>query len=229
MEHIKEKPVSERPYERCIQYGPKMLSDAELLAVLMRTGTKDLGVTELVLKVLDKCGRDKSICYLPELSYNDLISIRGIGKVKAAELMCICEFSKRLWRYRRSKGSAVITSSDAAGFYMEELRHKDVENVYIMLLNAKNIYIDDIHISMGTVNSAPVSSREILRKALSLNAVGIIMVHNHPSGDPAPSREDILITQKMNKAGELVDIKLLDSIIIGDGTYVSLKEKGFMS
>ena len=228
-EYVKDLPVSERPYEKCERYGVNALSDAELLAVILRTGTHQRRVGELSLAVLGMCGADRSIGHLSNLSLEELKRIDGIGRVKAITLLCLCEFSKRMWRQKFERQISLSKSSEAAGYYMEELRYSDIENVYVMMLNTKNVMISDFHMTMGTVDSAPVSAREILQKALLSGAVNIILVHNHPSGDPTPSREDIGVTEKLREACALIGITLLDSIIIGDGVYFSFKERELLS
>ena len=129
VERVRDMPVSERPYEKCERYGTAVLSDAELLAVFLKTGTKDKSVGELALDVLRKCGRDRSAGHIGSMSLDELKSIPGIGRVKAIELQCICEFSRRLWRQQYAAGFSITKASEAAGYYMEELRYRDTENV----------------------------------------------------------------------------------------------------
>ncbi|MCR5487355.1 MAG: DNA repair protein RadC [Lachnospiraceae bacterium] len=224
-ESIKDLPEDERPYEKALKYGAESLTDTELLAVLLRSGTAGMNVKELADRVLKAAGQERSIGHLENLSVKELIQIRGIGPVKAIEIRCLLEFSKRMWNQKYAGRSSVTSASEAAGYYMEELRYKDTEHVCVMLLNTRNVVTGDFLMSKGTVSSSPVSVREIARKALSMDAVRVILVHNHPSGDPSPSSEDIAVARSLKQALSLVGIELLDSIVIGDGVYVSLREK----
>ncbi len=225
---IRETPVCERPYEKCERYGPGFLSDTELLAVLLRSGTKEKGVSELALDVMKLC-KNGSLGQLMNLSSKELMSIKGIGRVKAAELLCICELSKRMWRQSHfSEGRRIRTSAEAAGYYMEELRYLDRERVHIMLLNAAQYLISDVKMTEGTIDMSLVSVREIVKKALAMDASKLILVHNHPSGDPYAGTKDRETTSNLKKACTLVGITMLDSIIIGDGDYFSFLEKGIL-
>ncbi|MBO4373532.1 MAG: DNA repair protein RadC [Lachnospiraceae bacterium] len=225
---IRQTPVNERPYEKCERSGPEYLTDSELLSVLLRTGTKDRGVSELSADVLKLCP-DGNIGHLMKLSAKELMSIRGIGRVKATELLCVCELSKRIWRQSHFRSRTKIrTSSQAAGYYMEELRYLATERVCIMLLDAAQYLISDIKMTEGTVDMSLVSVREIVRKALAMDASKLILVHNHPSGDPAVSEKDMEVSGCLKRACALMGIVMLDSIIIGDGEYLSFTEKGIL-
>ena len=220
-------PENERPYERCELYGPSMLSDSELLGVLLRTGTRKKGAGQLAQDVLKLCGNNRSLGYLANLSMKELMQVDGIGRVKAIEILCMCELSKRMWRQSRfTERMKIMTSCDAASYYMEELRYLDRERVCIMLLDSRQYIIGDIKMSEGTADSSLVSAREIVKKALVADASKLIFVHNHPSGDPTPSNADLQTTAALYKACIFVGLTLLDSIIIGDGVYFSFLEKG---
>ncbi|MBO6112905.1 MAG: DNA repair protein RadC [Lachnospiraceae bacterium] len=224
---IRETPVGERPYERCEKYGPEVLTDSELLAVFIRNGTKDRGAGQLANDVLALCGKNRSLGHLLNLSMSELMHIDGIGRVKAIELLCLCELSKRMWRQSRfGKRIHIRYSGEAAAYYMEELRYLDRERVCIMLLDSRQYFIGDIKMSEGTSDMSPVSVREILKKALSMDAAKLIFVHNHPSGDPNPSSQDIKTSKILFTGCSYVGIQLLDSLIIGDGVYFSFLEKG---
>ena len=222
---VKEMPVSERPYEKSLKYGVEVLSDAELLAVIIRCGTKELNSVELAREVLNQCGGRDGIASLERKSIEELKKIRGIGSVKAVQLKAINEFAKRLWRSRRSRSLKFTTPLSIATYYMEDMRRLTCEEVRIMCLDNSCALIKDHLLSKGTVNASMVSVRDIFLTALKYEAVKLVMVHNHPSGDPTPSRDDILITEKVIKAGVMMDIRLADSIIIGDGIYISIREK----
>ena len=223
---MKSLPVSERPYEKAMEQGVHRLSDAELLAVILRTGTKDQSARDLaeeILKLGDHSG-------LPGLLYHtlpDYKEIRGIGNVKAIQLACIGELSKRIWKSAKTGGAFVCRYPDEiASYFMEEMRHMEQEHLKVLILNTKNVLLKDVDISVGTVNASIATPREIFIEALKFRGSGIILIHNHPSGDPSPSNEDILFTKRVLEAGKLMGIPLLDHIIIGDNSYVSLKERG---
>ena len=227
METIKELNLEERPYEKCERFGAEYLTNAELLAVLLRTGTKGESSLELARKILYSSPENEGLLNIHNWSYDQLRKIKGIGKVKAIQILCILELAKRLAKEDAGKQLDFNSPSTIARYYMEDLRHKKQENMKLLLLNTKLKLIGESDISKGTVNSTVVSPRELFIEALNKNAVYIILIHNHPSGDPEPSQEDVQITQQIRKAGHLIGIELLDHIIIGDNCYISLKEKGY--
>ena len=224
MDKVKELPEFERPYEKCEKYGAGILTDAELLAVVMRTGTAGVSSLTLAKEVLKACPDGSSIAGIDSMTIEELTGIRGIGRVKAIQLKCMSEFSRRMWRYRHSR-KIYRNSEDIARYYMEHLRYLNHEEVHIMLLDNRCAFLGDFRLSSGTVDSSPVSVRDIFMNALKRNAVKIAMIHNHPSGNPMPSRADIEITEKIHEAGGLLGITVVDSIIIGDGIYISLFDK----
>lgn len=224
---IKELPCEERPYERCVSFGPEHLSDAQLLAVIIRTGHAGESVLELSNRILSLGGPGEGILGLLHLSLQELMSIRGIGQVKAVQLQCIGELSKRIWKRKAMKNPIRFHEpAQVAEYYQEDLRHKEQEEFHMMLFNTKQNMIGDVALSKGTVNASLATPREIFIQALKFQAVSLILVHNHPSGDPEPSREDILLTRRVEEAGQVIGIPVLDHIIIGDGVYVSMKERG---
>ena len=202
----------ERPYERCEQFGASNLTDSELLAVLLRTGTRGENALQLADKILH-----------PVFS-----QIKGIGKVKAIQILCLAELSRRLAKATAQEGLNFSNPASIARYYMEDLRHANQEQMKLLLLNTKSRLIGETDISKGTVNSAVISPRELFVEALQKNAVSIVLLHNHPSGDPTPSKEDVLITRRIQEAGRLIGVELLDHIVIGDNCYVSLREKGLV-
>lgn len=225
---MRELPVSERPYEKCECFGPEALSDAELLAVILRTGSR--GETSLALagRILSSC-QPEGILGLLHLSLPELTEIKGIGRVKGLELLCIGELSRRIWkRMAREEVPVFRDPASISGFYMEDMRHREQEELHLMMLNAKNALIRDALLFKGTVSMSLASPREIFVEALRYHAVHIILVHNHPSGDPAPSMEDRKLTARIRDAGMLIGISLLDHIIIGDQAYFSFKERGIL-
>lgn len=225
---IKELPANERPYEKCIDAGPGVLTDAELLAVIIRTGAKGQGSVDLAKKVLGLSSTEYGILAIHHLSAHDLMKIKGIGKVKAVQIQCIAELSRRIAKATALNSLCFNTPSTISDYYMEDLRHKEQEQLVLVMLNTKSRLICDKVLTKGTVNSSLISPREIFIEAVKRDAVFIVLVHNHPSGDPTPSREDIAVTQKIREAGSLIGIGLLDHIIIGDNSYISMKERGIL-
>lgn len=221
---IKELPTDERPYEKCLKYGPKVLSDSELLAIVLKTGTTSNSVLDISRRVLTRADGSLSLLAIYDKSLEELKAIRGIGTVKAITLKCIAEISERLSKSTNNNGLKFETPKHVADYYMEELRHLRTEQFRVLFLNNTNTRIADKVISNGTVNASLVSPREVFEEALRLDAVKIILMHNHPSGDPTPSVNDIEITRKMSEAGSVLDIKVLDHIIFGDNKYISLRE-----
>ncbi len=226
MNIIETLPKEERPYEKCLQYGTETLTDIELLAVILRTGTKGCNVKELAVKLLKNEDGAVNVLSLTHLTLEQLLEINGVGKVKAIQILCVLELAKRISKTSFNDTTKYNTSEVIAGFYMEQLRHLEQEQLYVMFLDTKCKLIKDKLISSGTVNQSLISPREIFIEALRCNCVNIILVHNHPSGDPAPSREDIKSTSRVKNAGKIIGIRLLDHIIIGDNTYCSLNESG---
>ena len=223
---VKELPVSERPYEKCEKYGAAALSDAELLAVILRTGTKEQRVIDLAVNILNYSTTCPGLLGLNYLTMKDLMSIKGVGRVKAIELLCLTELTKRMSKQMRRESIKLLTPESVAGYYMQDMRHLTNEQVLLVMLDSKNRIIKDMIISEGTVNASIMPTREVYVHALKYEAVNIILIHNHPSGDPTPSAEDIRVTKRLVDAGNLIGITLMDHIIIGDNRYVSLKEQG---
>ena len=222
---IKDMIEEERPYEKCERLGANNLTDIELLAVLLRNGTKNMNSLELARRILYPSGENGGIITLYQYSMARLMHIKGIGRVKALQILCLLELSKRLAKATAIKGLDFSSPAKIAKYYMEDLRHSRQENLKLLMLNTKARLIGETNISKGTVNSSLISPRELFIEALEKNAVSIILLHNHPSGDPTPSREDILITQRIKEAGSLIGIDLLDHIIIGNNCYSSFMEE----
>ena len=213
------------PYEKCLEQGADALTNTELLAVLLRTGTKGKNVLELAGHILsDKCG-DDGILNIHHCTLEKLKKIRGIGNVKAVQILCISELAKRLAKATAKKGLIFSLPSTIADYYMEEMRHQKQEHMKRLMLNSKSKLLGEKDISKGTVNASLVSPREIFIEALNKQAVSIILLHNHPSGDPHPSTNDILLTKRIGDAGKLIGIELLDHIIIGNNHYISFAEE----
>lgn len=220
---VKELPESEKPYEKCLRFGAEYLSDAELLAVIIRTGTAGKKSIDVAQEILSR--NQKSLLNLYYLSIKELVSIPGIGEVKAVQLKCLAEITKRLTKASRVREVALGSASSVAAYYMEELRHEDREKLILSMFDAKCVLLGDKVISIGTVNASLVSPREVFLCALASQAVHIILLHNHPSGIPLPSTQDKLVTRRIQEGGELLGIHLSDHIIIGDNQYFSFKEE----
>ena len=223
----KQLPESERPYEKCERFGPEVLSDAELLAVIIRSGTKKERAVDLAIRVLDRPGAKKGLSALYYYSMQELQKIKGIGKVKAVQLCCVAELAKRLHTSKQKDKEMFRTPESIAKVYMERLRHCRTEEIILLMLDTKGRKIADEVISKGTVNMAVLEPREVLCVALRFEAVFLVVLHNHPSGLPVPSEADIAVTRRLAAACEVVGIFLRDHIVIGDNCYLSMKEKGF--
>ncbi len=222
---MKALPKQERPYERCMCYGADALSDAELLSVLLRSGAEGLSAIELAYDLLKKLEEQKGLVSLHQISIEELCSIRGIGKVKAIQLKCIAELSKRIAMASKGEGQYLRCASDVAEYLMEQMRHLDHEEVFLLSFNSKSRLLSQKKISIGTINQSSLSPREIFLEAMNQKAAYVIVAHNHPSGDPTPSSDDNYLTQRLMQAGGLIGIELMDHIIIGDHEYYSYKEQ----
>ncbi len=219
----------EGPYEKYLKNGAEQLSDAELLAIILRTGTVGEDTVSIANKVLElPAGRQKGVIGLHHISLKELMSIRGIGQVKAIKLKCIAELSSRIAQESAQKTLQLTAPATVADYYMERLRHFEREKVLLLLLDGRNHLIAEHILSEGTVNASLISSREIFLTALRHSAVYIMLLHNHPGGDPTPGRQDVLATSQVQDAGKLMGIPLMDHIIIGDRQYYSFKENGYL-
>lgn len=224
----KYKKDTEKPYERFIYGGEKALSDAELLAIILRTGRKGADAIEVAKDVLNMSGQ-YGLSGLYHLTLDDLKKIKGIGEVKAIKLKCIAELSNRIVLSKRKDTIAFLKPDDFASFYMESLRHEEREKCICIFLDGSMHFIKDVTISSGCVNKSIISNREIFIEALSSKAVYIVLLHNHPSGNPFPSLSDKEVTERLNIASKLMEIPLIDHIIIGDNQYYSFKENGLIT
>lgn len=226
-EKIKDMIEEERPYEKCERLGASSLTDIELLAVLLRNGTMNTNSLELARRILYPFGQQRGgLIHLHQWSLAQLKKIHGIGRVKALQIVCIVELSRRLAKATAIKGLDFSSPAKIAEYYMEDLRHHQQEHMKLLMLNTKSRLVGETDISKGTVNASVITPRELFIEALQKNAVSIILLHNHPSGDPTPSREDMLLTKRVKEAGSLIGIELLDHIIIGNNCYTSLAESG---
>lgn len=215
----------EKPYEKFMEFGPQSLTEAELLAIILRTGTREVSALELARQVLRLSQSPKEgLLGLYEVSLQQLMEVKGIGEVKAIKLKCITELTMRMSRATARKGLQVRNSQTVAEYFMEQLRHRNTECVVLVCLDSKGQILKEIQLSSGSVRMSLISAREIFMEALGCRAVNILLVHNHPSGDPTPSKNDRELTENVREMGEKMDIPLLDHIIIGDNRYMSFKE-----
>jgi DNA repair protein radc len=215
-------PIDDRPRERLLHYGPDMLATAELLAIILRTGTQRDNVIELATGLLAKYG---GLSGLMGADFHDLCATHGLGPAKTAQVKAALEMGKRLSMLPAEKRYQITSADDAARLIRMELMFLDHEEMHILLLDTRNQVVECIKRYKGTVNSSVLRIAEVLRPAITRNSPRIIVCHNHPSGDPTPSTEDIEVTKQLVQAARLLDIELLDHLIIGNPHYLSLKER----
>ena len=225
MKHL---PPQMQPYEKCITYGPEFLTDAELIACILRSGSKEYTSVALADYLLNLRKDKKGLAGLCTLSFDELIQVPGIGKVKALQIQCVFELAKRMSKNEARKTLSFTDPKTIADYYMEDLRHLEQEHLLLLLLDVKSHLLGEKLMFTGSINASIISPREIYLEALKFHAAGIILLHNHPSGDPTPSESDRRATRKIQEAGRLLDIPLLDHIVIGDKKYVSFHEKGYL-
>lgn len=221
---VKELPASEKPYEKFLNCGAESLSDAELLAVIIRSGTKGLKSIDVAQQLLSAGG--KNLMNLYEIPYEEMIAMRGIGQVKAIQLKCIAELAKRIAATRYRHRLRLTDAATVADYYMERLRHEEQEQVLLGMFDSDCNLIGEKRMTIGSVNTAFVAPREIFMTALRHQAVQIIVLHNHPSGSPKPSAQDDAVTRQLCECGHMIGILLADHIIIGDHVYYSYREHG---
>jgi DNA repair protein RadC len=222
---IKELPLSERPRERMIKEGAAALSDADLLGVLLRTGTAEETAVQLGERILLAAG---SLAELPRFGLDEFLAIKGMGPAKAVTLLAAIELANRLSSRSRYESLTISSPADAAGLVIEEMRHYLREHFRVLLLDTKNKVLGMEEISIGSLNTSLVHPREVFRPAIRKACASVILIHNHPSGDPTPSSEDIAVTRRLYEAGRLLGIEVLDHVVIGDGRFVSFREKGLL-
>lgn len=221
---IRDLPQGERPRERLREYGAKHLSNTELIAILLRTGMQGENVLSLSSRLLAKF---KGLAGLGRASFAELCAERGLSEAKACQVMAALELGRRFVSLAPEERMVISSPKDVANLVMAEMAAFDQEHLRVVLLNTKNEVLSIQEIYIGNVNSSVVRPGEVLRPAVRDNAPSVIVVHNHPSGDPTPSPEDIAITRELLAAGKLMGIELLDHLVVGSGNrYVSLNEKG---
>jgi DNA repair protein RadC len=214
---------AERPRERLVSIGAHALKDAELVAILLRTGTEGLNAVQLAQQMLLEIG---GLAGLHRTDYRDLVRWKGIGPAKAAQLKAAVELGRRFADASPKERTVIDSPEDAAGLLLYEMGALQNEQLRVILLDTRNRVLEIVEVYSGSVNASLIRIGEVFREAVRSNAAAMIVVHNHPSGDPTPSPEDISVTRAFVEAGTLMDIEVLDHLVIGKGRFVSLKAKG---
>lgn len=216
----------DKPRERLYRFGSENLSNEELIAIIIKTGTKKFNVKEVALKILEEVGNIEN---LKDIGINSLIKIDGIGKVKAIEIKAALELGRRVYMYNNNIDNVVIDNAKIIyDYFFSIFTFKKQEYFYCVYVDTKNKFIDKKCLFVGTINSSIVHPREIFKEAYLLSASGIICVHNHPTGDSTPSKEDIAITKKIKEISIIHGIKFIDHIIIGNGNYFSFFDNNML-
>lgn len=223
---MKELPKMERPYEKLEQYGEKALTNAELLAIIIKTGTKEetaVGLAQQILKLNNE--EQDNLSFLRDITVEEFMKIKGIGKVKAIQLKAVCELATRMNLITNYKEKQILKPYDIAEVLMEKMRFEKQEILKVAMLNNKNKLIKIKDIAIGGGNFVTATTKSILNEAVKIEAAKIILIHNHPSGDPTPSEQDEEFTDKVEQASKILGIQLLDHIVIGKTNYVSIFTK----
>lgn len=223
---IRNMPEYEKPKEKLLTYGAETLSNSELLAIIIGTGIKGENAVELSSRILNEFNDLDGIL---TAEYNDIISISGIKSGRASQIMALSELFKRFRTLKAGRKNVKITSpKDLADLLMGEMSYLNQEVLKVISLSTKNTIIEARDVFRGSLNNSIVHPREIFKRAISNHSASVIICHNHPSGDPTPSKEDISITLRIKECGKIIGIPLIDHIIIGNNKFVSLKEKGLI-
>lgn len=222
---IKDFPKEERPRERFIQMGAESLTNQELIAILIQTGSKDESALAVANRLLHHFNGLRT---LKDATLDELKAIKGIGTAKGLQLLAALELGGRVTRLAFKDRYAIRSPEDAAKYLMDEMRFLSQEHFICLYLNTKNIVMHKQTIFIGSLNASIVHPREVYKEAIKRSAASVICLHNHPSGDPSPSREDVEVTKRLAESGKIIGIDLLDHIIIGENKFVSLKEKGYI-
>ncbi len=222
---VREMPEEERPRERLARSGPEALRDAELLAILFRTGARSVGAVALAEKVLRHFGNLRA---LSRASLEEIQQVDGVGQVKAVEIKAALELGKRLSNFKEPERLRIRKAQDIAGLLMVPFKEYEHEVFKCVLMNTKNDVLKVVDISHGGLDGTLAVPRDVFRQAVREGAHAVVLCHNHPSGDPEPSREDISLTERLVEAGDLVGVRVLDHIVFGDGRFISLKDRHLM-
>lgn len=220
---IKDLPVEMRPREKMQSQGPEALSDGELLAILIRVGGRSESALDLANRLL---AQPQGLRFLVEATIEELSRIKGIGLAKASQIKAAVELGRRISLDRGEIRPVIRSPEDVAALLMEKMRFLDREHFQVLTLNTKNQVLGIETAFIGSLNSSIVHPREIFKEAIRRSAAALILVHNHPSGDPNPSPEDLAVTRRLQEAGQLLGIEVLDHVIIGDQRFYSLKQQG---
>ncbi len=223
---IKEIASCERPYEKAVEYGVDSLSDAELLATIIRTGANNGSSIDLANTILNAHGVYKGLVGLNYLCREDLLNIKGIGNTKATQVLAVAELSMRMAKQKLKKDITFNDAKSIALYYIENCKYLNKERLYLLLFNTANMLIKEILLTEGTINQSLISVREIYIQALKYEAVNMVLVHNHPSGNINPSESDINSTMMIYKVGKILGIELFDHIVVGYDDYFSMHERG---
>jgi DNA repair protein RadC len=223
--YVRELPPDERPRERLKKLGAEALTTSELIAILFRTGSRKSGAQDVAQRLMAQFG---DLEHLARASIEELCSVDGVGTVKALEIKAALELGKRLAAFTGDERPSIRSPEEASALFMSQFKGLDKEHFRAVLLNTKNHILKTVEISVGSLDASLVHPRECFRPAVAASAASIILLHNHPSGDPEPSADDINITKRLKETGKVLGIEVLDHIIFGAGTYVSLKEKGVL-
>lgn len=222
---MKDVPNEDRPRERLIREGAAVLSNQELLAIILRSGTRNESVLQLSGRLVSHF---EGLDLLRDASVEELKKVRGIGSAKAVQLLASFEIGRRMAQLRHDTRYTIRSPEDGANFVMEEMRILKQEHFVALFLNTKNQVLHKTTIFIGSLNASIVHPREVFKEAVRRSAAALICFHNHPSGDPSPSREDIEVTKRLASCGKILGVDVLDHIVIGDKKFVSLKQKGMM-
>ncbi len=219
---IHDLPEGERPRERLARYGPEALSDAELIAIILRSGAQGINVIDMATQLMRHY---QTLAALAQASFTDLQQHRGVGEAKAAQILAAIELGRRVMRAAPTLRPKVDSPESVARLLLSELAFADQEHVKVVLLDTRNQVIATPTVYKGTLNTTAIRIGEIFKEAIRRNAAGIVLAHNHPSGDPTPSPEDVILTRRVVQAGKLLNIEVLDHLILGRDTWVSMKDR----
>jgi DNA repair protein RadC len=222
---IKELPADERPREKLKEHGAQALGNSELLAILLRTGNFNESALRIAENLLDRQG---GLAGFGNATMEEFEQVKGVGEAKAITILAAVELGRRVTSLAPGERTVIRTPDDVAALLMPRFRYETKESFIAVLLSTKNHVLKTPVISVGSLNASIVHPRELFREAINASAASIILAHNHPSGDPAPSPEDVSLTRKLVEAGKLLDIPVLDHVVLGDGKYISLKEQGIL-
>lgn len=222
---LKDVPLADRPRERMLEHGSGHLSNQELIAILLGSGSKNESVMNLSQRLLIHF---EGLDLLKDATIEELTAIKGIGTAKAVLIQAALEIGKRIHQMKPPERYVIRSPEDGADFVMEELRGLKQEHFICLFLNTKNQVLHRQTIFIGSLNASIVHPREVYKEAVKRSAASLICIHNHPSGDPTPSQEDINVTRRLAESGKMIGIELLDHLVIGDRKFVSLKEKGYL-